>query len=68
MREYSPLMITILLAVIIEAVMIVIKAISTPWPRQIRIREEDADRNANETQEALRGRTAAAAAALCARV
>lgn len=39
--------------VLIAAVMIVIKAISTPWPRQIKMREKDADRNANETQEAL---------------
>lgn len=46
-------MITVPMAVLIAAVMIVIKAISTPWPRQIRMREEDADRNANETQEAL---------------
>lgn len=64
MLDYSPLNM-IPMAVIIKAVMIVIKAISTPWPRQIRIREEDADRNANETQEALRGRNAAA---LCVRV
>lgn len=48
-------MIMIPMAVIMEAVMIVIKAISTPWPRLIRIREEDADRNANETQDALGG-------------
>lgn len=46
-------MIMIPMAVLIAAVMIVIKAISTPWPRQINMREEDADRNANETQEAL---------------
>lgn len=45
----------IAMAVLIAAVMIVIKAISTSWPRQIRMGEEDADRNANETQEALRG-------------
>lgn len=48
-------MLMIPMAVIIKAVMIVIKAISTPWPRQIRIREGDADRNANETEDALRG-------------
>lgn len=46
-------MLMIPMAVLIAAVMIVIKAISTPWPRQIKMREEDADRNANETQEAL---------------
>lgn len=46
-------MLMIPMAVLIAAVMIVIKAISTPWLRQIKMREEDADRNANETQEAL---------------
>lgn len=48
-------MIMIPMAVIMEAVMMAIKAISTPWPQQIRVREEDADRNANETQEVVRG-------------
>lgn len=62
-------MIMIPMAVLIAAVMIVIKAISTPWPRQIKMREEDADRNANETQEVGGGgRWKRTAAALRARV